>query len=284
MTLTNHGNGLGRTPPPLPGEGYLLVVRGPNVNAPGGIYYIDTFLDPLEGRSYDPPDRGSHGFERSTRNSTHLRLPLLLDNPPDALRGVTVQLYRLANPGLFMDGSPLLTADFFARNETAFQKVFEVSGESIAAMLGGAAPGPTPGPVTNAPVGTPTITAIHRSGSNGSKFNLGIIGDGFSSSATDQQNYQNYVNDVILDMFQTGMWRRDLECREHLPHRRDLAGQRNDHRECSGNCDHAAEHGTRVSLQRNLEPVLDGKGPNSDTIVEFCSRRSVLKPTRPSSS
>ena len=204
QSLPNSGNGLGGLPPPMPSDGYIMVLRGPNVNAPGGIYHIDTFTDPNEARAYDPPTRGSHGSVRMPLGTTHLRLPLRADDPRDALRGVVMQIFQIEAHGL-LPSTALLTAEFFDRNQGAFQKVFETTGENIIAILIGQAKSPPPPPAVlpNAPVGTPTITTIHRSGSNGSKFNLAIIGDGFNSSATDQQNYQNYVNNVILDMFQT---------------------------------------------------------------------------------
>jgi hypothetical protein len=65
------------------------------VNAPGGIYYIDTFTDPNEARAYDPPERGSHGSVTHALGTTPFALPLLADDPRDALRGVVMQIYRL---------------------------------------------------------------------------------------------------------------------------------------------------------------------------------------------
>ena len=194
-TLPDSGDGLGGLPPPLPSDGFILVVRSQNVNAPGGIYHINTFLDPLETRAYDPPTRGSHGGVRNEEGTARLRLPLLADDPRDALRGAILQVYRLRDVAKLSGKEVLLTPEFFDRNEGAFQKVFEESGESIIAILIGLRPGP------KAPVGTSTITTVHRSGPNGSKFNLCIIGDGFSSSTTDQQNYRSYVTNVVLDMF-----------------------------------------------------------------------------------
>ncbi len=199
VTLPDSGNGLGGLPPPLPSEGFIMVLRAPGVNAPGGIYHIDTFLDPLEARPYDPPTRGSHGSVRMGQGTTTLRLPLLADNPNVALRGMTLQIYQLGKTAELARNSPLLTPTFFDRNQGAFNKVFETTGDNILGILIGLAPPPRVGP--RSPVGSSSVTTIHRSGANGSKFNLCIIGDGFSSSSTDQTNYQNYVTDVVLDMF-----------------------------------------------------------------------------------
>lgn len=200
FALPDSGDGLDGLPPPLPSEGFVMVLRAPGVNAPGGIYHIDTFLDPLEARPYDPPTRGSHGTMRMSQGSTSLRLPLLGKDPGAALRGVTLQIYQLGKTAGLARNSPLLTPAFFDRNEGAFDKVFETTGDNIIGILIGLAPLPAP-PGPYSPVGPSTVTTIHRSGSNGSKFNLCILGDGFSSSSTDQTNYQNYVTDVVLDMF-----------------------------------------------------------------------------------
>lgn len=198
--LPDSGNGLDGVPPPLPSEGFVMVLRAPGVNAPGGIYHIDTFLDPLAVRSYDPPTRGSHGSKQASKGSARLRLPLLADDPRDALGGLVLQIYQLGNTAGLARNSPLLTPTFFNRNEGAFNKIFETTGAELLDLLPGPAAAPPSG-APRSPVGTPTITTIHRSGSNGSKFNLCILGDGFSSSNTDQTNYQNYVTNVVLDMF-----------------------------------------------------------------------------------
>ena len=45
----------------------------------------------------------------------------------------------------------------------------------------------------------PVATEMHRSGSNGSKINITIFGDGFDASDADQQLFDDYVDDVIMD-------------------------------------------------------------------------------------
>ena len=49
----------------------------------------------------------------------------------------------------------------------------------------------------------PVATNLHKSGTNGSKLNITIIGDGFDSSAADQQLFDDYVDDVIMDGLRT---------------------------------------------------------------------------------
>jgi hypothetical protein len=45
----------------------------------------------------------------------------------------------------------------------------------------------------------PVATELHRSGSNGSKLNISIIGDGFDASEADQQLFDDYVDNVLMD-------------------------------------------------------------------------------------
>ncbi|MCP4847178.1 MAG: hypothetical protein GY899_04430 [Verrucomicrobiaceae bacterium] len=47
----------------------------------------------------------------------------------------------------------------------------------------------------------PSVTEMHRSGSNGSKLNITIIGDGFDASDADQQLFDDYVDNVLMDGF-----------------------------------------------------------------------------------
>ncbi len=182
------GNGLLDKPFVTPAEGsFLLVVRNPN-----GIYHVLPFEDPRKERAYDPPDGGSHGNETAPEGSLRLTLPLLDDNVDKALEGLQIEILEvLRRPD---DGGTLLTPDFVARHANDFPLVGAATGGQIAELL--AKQPPRQG---RAATRDPEVSTLHRSGSNGSKFNVAIMGDGFRDIAGDQALFNTYVEDIIMD-------------------------------------------------------------------------------------
>jgi hypothetical protein len=182
--------------PPLPPVGSLVVIAfSPN----NQVLHLRTLADPFAERSYDPPDGGSHGLAEVDLTGINLVVPLPNGDPERELPGVVVRVFRYSReideeyggP----DSQPALTPEFFERHRTLnFDELLDVDGAEIADAL---KPRVTPRAASK----DPTVTELRRAGSNGSKMNVAILGDGFADTPADQALYNNYVNDVIMEDF-----------------------------------------------------------------------------------
>ncbi len=183
------GNGLLDKPFPIPPEGgFLLVVR----DVQGAIYHIAPFEDPRIERSYDPPEGGSHGHDMQPEGSIRLTLPLLGEDIGKSLEGLQIHILEVAR---FPHGdATLLTPELIERHGDNFPLVGASTGGEIAKLLDREG-GPRPQAATKGP----EVTTLHRSGSNGSKFNVAVMGDGFRDTTGDQALFNDYVEDIILD-------------------------------------------------------------------------------------
>ena len=188
------GNGLLTAPTITPGEGsFIIAVR----DAAGRVYHLAPFEDPRNRRAYEPPRGGSHGHEVAGDGSVRLTLPILGDDVIKGLEGVTVRIHKVAGPTL---GGRLLTADLVNRNPNLFPVVHQATGSEIVSLLrqgGGLRIRP------RAATKDATITTLHRSGSNAAKFNVAVMGDGFRDVAADQDAYNNYVRDNVMNTLET---------------------------------------------------------------------------------
>ncbi len=183
--------------PPLPPVGSLVVIA----SAPDkqGVLHLRTLADPFAERSYDPPDGGSHGVAEVEMTGINLTVPLPNGDPERDLPGVVVGVFRYSREiGEEHDGpdhQPTLTPEFFERHRFAhFEELLQVEGAEIAEAL-------RPRPKPMAASKDPTVTELRRAGSNGSKVNIAILGDGFADTSADQALYNDYVNDVIMEDF-----------------------------------------------------------------------------------
>jgi hypothetical protein len=182
--------------PPLPPVGSLVVIA---VDSDQRILNLRTLADPFAERSYDPPDGGSHGTAEIEVTSLHLVVPLANGDPAKDLPGVQLRVFRYAREideqPEGPDGQPTLTPGYFERRRALhFEEVLEVDG---AEMIEALKPRATPKAASK----DPTVTELRRAGSNGSKMNIAILGDGFQDDAADQDLFNQYVNDVILEDF-----------------------------------------------------------------------------------
>ncbi len=193
----SEGTGPGNAYPPLPPVGSLVVIAfSPNNQE---VLHLRTLADPFAERSYDPPDGGSHGLAEIELTGINLTVPLPNGDPDRDLPGVVVRVFRYSleideeygGP----DSQPTLTPDYFDRHRKLhFEELLDVSGAEISEAL-------KPRFAPNAASKNPTVTELRRGGSNGSKVNVAILGDGFADTASDQALFNNYVNDVIMGDF-----------------------------------------------------------------------------------
>jgi hypothetical protein len=126
-----------------------------------------------------------------------LTLPILGEDVIKGLEGVEVSILKVGGHPL---GAGLLLPAVIARNPNLFPVVHRATGSEIVQLLretGGRRVQP------RAASRAATITTLHRSGSNAAKFNVAIMGDGFRDTAGDQDAYNNYVRDTIMDTLQT---------------------------------------------------------------------------------
>lgn len=186
------GNGLLTKPFPIPAEGwFILLVRNPN----GQIYHLMPFEDPRNLRAYQPPQGGSHGHEVAADGSVLLTLPILGDDVNKGLEGIELSVLRMN--GSYPGEARLLTPDVIERNPNLFPVVARATGAEIAELLGRRGIRPL------AATKNPEVTTLHRSGSNGSKFNVAVMCDGFRDIAADQTLFNDYAADVIMDTLRT---------------------------------------------------------------------------------
>lgn len=188
------------TPIPTIGQ-YLLYITGPNDQ----ILRFQLLGDPLACRVYNNeedtgpgrgfPNRGSHDFGIEEQASLGFVVPLPQQDPNDDLAGIEVHLCKLTSA--FQGPENALTPEVFRKyRDNLFEPVAVLSGRELAALLEKGPPVAAEAIGTTAPA---TVTTLHRSGSNGSKYNIAIIGEGFT--AANQDTFNDYVDDVILDMF-----------------------------------------------------------------------------------
>jgi len=187
------GSGLTAAPFNIPTDGsYVLSVE----DATGAFHHLWPFDDPRNERIYFPPGGGSHGFQLADTGTIRLTVPLRGENLREGLKGSRIRILQVINSGdLRSDG--LLTPENIAQNPSAFKIVETLPEASIIAALDR----PTPRP--KAASKAPTITTLHRSGSNGTKFNIAVIGDGFADTVADQTAYNDFVADRIIDTLET---------------------------------------------------------------------------------
>lgn len=107
----------------------------------------------------------------------------------------TIDVFRLDNSmetlTAGLNVSTILTPDLIEKNKAALKPMYSLPTNTIFEFLAG-------GVVDN---GLKT-TELFRAGSNASKFNIAVIGDGFDSSQVDQNAFIDYVNDTIVnDLF-----------------------------------------------------------------------------------
>lgn len=188
------GGGLLTSPFVMPETGaFIIAIRTAN----GQIYHLCPFEDPRLRRAYQPPMGGSHGHEMAGDGSVRLTLPILGDEVVKGLEGVEVSILKVA--GRPRDAGLLLPA-VIDRNPNLFPVVHRATGSEIVQLLR-ESEGRRIRP--RAASKDATVTTLHRSGSNAAKFNVAIMGDGFRDVAADQDAYNNYVRDTIMDTLET---------------------------------------------------------------------------------
>jgi hypothetical protein len=183
------GDALLAEPPRTPGLGALVcVVSYSAAGGPGAIYQISTYPNPFTIRAYEPPEqpRASHGI--LTELTPQFRVSVALD-PLMGTSGLTVDLYQYVS----LADTDELTPDGFARNLASFGFLGSMSGPQIDAVLGTIVPPPLPP--------CPDLIQLHSSGPKSEKFNFVIMGDGFDSSQSDQDAYNDYVDDKVMADF-----------------------------------------------------------------------------------
>ncbi|TVR52916.1 MAG: hypothetical protein EA425_04185 [Puniceicoccaceae bacterium] len=192
------GGNTGPIPVPEVGALYFVVsLQSPN----GPIQYLshDAFENPLEGRSYDPPFPGAHGNSRW--ESELIRLPMVF---PEKFSwdDLLFEVYEvIATPRVEVpveDSIPLFTPADFEQNPNSFKPLGFITGPQVLKLLD-----EHESTIRPQSHGTATVTTLHRSGSPSNKINVAIIGDGFQNTTADQALFNDYVNDVIMDMMRT---------------------------------------------------------------------------------
>jgi len=195
LAKQDEGDGLLADFFPVPEPGSLIaVVRSPNWQGDQfGVYHIGVFSNPWAEHSYDPPYRGVHGQTETDLADLDFPVPLL--DPEWGIEGLEVTLYRVHAP---IDGE-VLSPEVFHRNEKNFELLAGINMADILAALKESAAKPR----LQAASRDPEMTVLHRSGSNASKYNLVIIGDGFDDSDADQQAFNDYVENTIINQWLT---------------------------------------------------------------------------------
>lgn len=185
------GDGVLDKPFNIPGKGAFIIAV---LNANQQIVHLLPFEDPRIERAYEPPAGGSHGHQLAGDGSVRLTLPVPGRDFTSDLSQLTVRI--LGVKGMPGGTARLLTPAIVTRNSDLFPVAASFSGSEVQSLLGARLR--TPRAATRAP----DVTTLHRSGSNGSKFNVAIMGDGFRDTPADQALFNNYAQDVILDTLQ----------------------------------------------------------------------------------
>jgi hypothetical protein len=162
----------------------LCVVR----SATGGITSVRLFDDPFAERRYEPPDDESEHIDRGTAS---LRVPVPMAATETNASGLTVELHRVIAPvpGEVLDGAA------FTRYAGSFQLLGVLTGSQLQAAL---TPLPSLGDITLPNLPPPSLTTLFRGGPIGKKYNMVIVGDGFTTNANDQARLMNWGQEAVL--------------------------------------------------------------------------------------
>jgi hypothetical protein len=172
-------------PSGLETDDLIYVVRSPEARGqPEQIYFMGALPNPFQVRAYDPPERGAHDGPMSDGIKVRIPVPIL-ESDVD-LNGLSVELHRVEKP----IGDVSLTPDEFVRYRPNFRRLGEITIDAIKDLLGQILPPPPA-----------TLTVLHTSGSRASKFNMVVMGDGFQNTTTDQNTFNTYVTNVVLNDF-----------------------------------------------------------------------------------
>lgn len=182
---------------PAPSTGDVVwVVSSPDLveNFPGGITYLNSLPSPLNVHAYNPPFRGAHGSEIA--ESTDLRMPIPTSEKIP-LERLEIRLYEVVENFPFQTLSP----ELFLEARNSFSLLAELSGEDLSGQLEKQKGKESPQGKALGSTKDATITSLHRAGSKASKINIAIFGDGFVDSTADQDAFNDYVENVIMNDF-----------------------------------------------------------------------------------
>jgi hypothetical protein len=193
---TERPTGLGTLTNPftLPPEGsFVLVVR----SAKGDILHLLPFADPRHERAYAPPQGGSHGFSILPEASFTVTIPVPGKEFAADLSDLSVSIHSVT--GIPQKQGSLLTPLTILRNPNLFPESASIAGPALLDLLRSSGGRAAPKAATRAP----TVTTLHRSGTDAEKFNVAIIGDGFRDTTTDQNTFNNYAASTVMDTLRT---------------------------------------------------------------------------------
>lgn len=150
------------------------------------------------------PNRGAHSLSAQDKTNFYCTIPLPNGDPADDLPTIDVVVYSLSER--FPGSENILTPNVLKEYTQVFKPVQSIAGKDIQVLLNRKSSKPKPPRKSIGTTASPTITTLHRSGTNGSKWNITIVAEGFTSSTTDQDRFNNFVENTVMDMLR----RRDI--------------------------------------------------------------------------
>lgn len=199
--------------PPMPGDDqYIAAIVGPR----GNIIQITTFVDPLIRRAYpEKKEHGHHKNESSNQGFAIVSVPLINGSVMRDLDNLKIQIYALKER--FRGKENILTPEVLTKNRDIFVPVASIQSKEMVNLLSRQPSEQelrrliqSAGKNVEIPNARalgitkfPTVTNLLKSGSNGSKLNITIIGDGFDDSDSDQQLFNDYVENEIMQNLRT---------------------------------------------------------------------------------
>jgi len=167
--------------------------------------FIGVARDPFERRSYGPDLERGHGDVRAKETRVRLTVPLSLDasGASTDVRDLSLTFYR-AKTGLPENALLEAPLDQYLNKLTP---IGQVTGQELDRLMALSSEGLISQKLTSGAVAEPTITKLHKSGSKAAKFNFAIIGEGFANTSSDQAQFNDYVDNVVMtDLFSNDVY------------------------------------------------------------------------------
>jgi len=189
--VIDENSGTDYRPASIPQVGdFVYVIKDENQD----VEFIGRVRNPLRVHADHGLDQRVGGAPAAQSGRFALSMPLE-EGSQSEIESKSIEIFRVESPfEILTTGiniTTVLTPELIENNKIALAPMSSLPADTVFKVLAGHT-GEDP----------PEVTTLFRSGSNASKFNIAVIGDGFDSSDADQNTFKNYVENIVVnDLF-----------------------------------------------------------------------------------